>query len=121
MVVYCFSFCGDPPGTNGIASPLYRRSRRVRTRLQVVRLHSTGCHLARLDRLHSTRGQVAFLLRRRSRDTPGLQAALLRRSGGRSTQRRSKGGISGKVGALHTLGTAGRTEFVLVMFGMLDW
>jgi hypothetical protein len=96
MVVYCFSLCGHPAGTNEIASPLYRYSRRLRTRLlQVALLHSTGCHLARL---HSTRGQVAFLLSLRS----------------------SRGGLRGKVGALHTLGTARRTDLVMVMFRILE-
>ena len=84
MVVYCFSLCSHPAGTNEIASPLCRHSRRVRTRLlQVALLHSTGGRLARLVRLHSTRGQVAFL-RLRSTGTPGGQAAIFRRPGGRS-------------------------------------
>jgi hypothetical protein len=103
MVVYCFSLCGHPAGTNKIASPLYRYSRRLRTRLlQVALLHSTGCHLARL---HSTRGQVAFLLCLRSRGPPGLQATL-----------RSRGGLRGKVGALHTLGTARRLSDAYVSY-----
>jgi hypothetical protein len=33
--------CGHPAGTNYITCPLCRLSRRVRTRLQVLALHST--------------------------------------------------------------------------------
>jgi len=113
MVVYCFSLCGHPAGTNEIASPLCRHSRRVRTRLlQVALLHSTGGRLARLARLHSTRGQVAFL-RLRSTGTPGGQAAIFRRLGGRSrVALRSKGGLRGHLGALHTLGPWGPRDAV---------
>jgi hypothetical protein len=114
MVVYCYSLCGHPAGTNEIASPLHRYSRRLRTRLlQVALLHSTGCRLARV---HTTRGQVAFLLCLRSRGPPGLQAALRHRGGRSRRHHRSRGGIRGKVGALHTLGTARRLSDAYVSY-----
>ena len=124
MVVYCFSLCGHPAGTNEIASPLCRHSRRVRTRLlQVALLHSTGGRLARLARLHSTRGQVPFL-RLCSTGTLGGQAAIFRRPGGRSrVALRSKGGLRGHLGALHTLGamgTKGRSRYLSFRFWTCD-
>ena len=101
MVVYCFSFCGRPPGTNEFASLLCSHSRRVRYRL----LYMAFRRLLQVALLRTTGGQVAFL---RSPSTPGGQLALLRTTGGKVGNVVLRPGHTvgkvGKMGVLHTLG-----------------
>jgi hypothetical protein len=127
MFAHCFVFCGHHTGTNDIAPTLCRHSRwGLRTRLlETTLLQAMG---GRLGRVHTTRGQVALLLRlRRTGDLHGQLALLhtLSNTGGLRgqvacqglstlqvgrTATRSRGG---KVRALHTLrdmGTPGRNR-----------
>jgi hypothetical protein len=126
MFAHCFVFYGHHTGTNDIAPTLCRHSRRgLRTRLlQTVLLQAMG---GRLGRVHTTRGQVAFLRLRRTGGLRGQLALLhtLSSTGGLRgqvahlglstlqvgrTATRSRGG---KVWALHTLqdtGTPGRSR-----------